>query len=95
VGSADDVRAEVDERRKPLRHGRVLFRAAHRERSDMGLLHWALVFLVVALIAAVLGFAGIAAAAAGIARILFIIFIVIFLVLLIMHLLHGRPPRVP
>ena len=38
----------------------------------MGLLHWALIFLVVALIAALLGFAGIAAAAAGIARILFV-----------------------
>lgn len=43
------------------------------------MLHWSLVFLVVALIAAVFGFTGIAATSAGIARILFGIFLVLFL----------------
>ena len=49
----------------------------------MGLLGWALVFLIVALIAAVFGFGGIASAAAGVAKVLFFIFIVVFVVLLI------------
>ena len=40
------------------------------------MLHYALVFFVVALIAALLGFGGIAAGAAGIARILFVVFLV-------------------
>jgi uncharacterized membrane protein YtjA (UPF0391 family) len=47
------------------------------------MLHYALVFLVVALIAAALGFGGIAGAAAGIAKLLFLIFIVLFLVSLL------------
>lgn len=38
------------------------------------MLHYAVVFLVIALIAAVLGFGGIAASAAGIAKLLFYIF---------------------
>jgi uncharacterized membrane protein YtjA (UPF0391 family) len=37
-------------------------------------LHYAVVFLVIALIAAVLGFGGIAADAAGIAKLLFFVF---------------------
>jgi len=41
------------------------------------MLHYAVVFLVIALIAAVFGFGGIAASAAGIAQILFIVFIVL------------------
>lgn len=47
-------------------------------RNEM--LHWSLVFLVIALIAAVLGFGGIAGAAAGIAKILFFVFLVIWLI---------------
>jgi uncharacterized membrane protein YtjA (UPF0391 family) len=54
------------------------------------MLHYAIVFLVIALIAAVLGFGGIAGAAAGIAKILFLVCLVHFLV----TLFHGRrrPP---
>lgn len=51
----------------------------------MGLLGWALIFLVVALIAAALGFGGIASASAGIAKTLFFIFLVVFVVLLILN----------
>jgi len=47
------------------------------------MLHYAIVFLVIALIAAVLGFGGIAGASAGIAKILFLVFIVLFVVSLI------------
>jgi uncharacterized membrane protein YtjA (UPF0391 family) len=49
------------------------------------MLHYALVFFVIALIAAVFGFGGVAVAAAGIAKILFFVFIVAFLISLVMH----------
>ena len=41
------------------------------------MLHWAIVFFVVALIAAFLGFGGIAGASAGIAKLLFFGFLII------------------
>ena len=41
------------------------------------MLHYAVVFLVIALIAAVLGFGGIAASAVGIAKILFFVFLIL------------------
>lgn len=47
-------------------------------REDM--LHWSLVFLVIALIAAILGFGGLAGTAVGIAKILFFVFLVVWLV---------------
>jgi uncharacterized membrane protein YtjA (UPF0391 family) len=40
------------------------------------MLHYAAVFLVIAIIAAVFGFGGIAAGAAGIAKILFVVFLI-------------------
>lgn len=48
------------------------------------MLHYAIVFLVIALIAGVLGFGGIAGSAIGIAKILFWVFIVLFLASLVM-----------
>jgi uncharacterized membrane protein YtjA (UPF0391 family) len=48
------------------------------------MLHWAWIFLVIALIAAVFGFGGIAAGAAGIAKILFFVFLVVFVISLLM-----------
>ena len=55
------------------------------------MLHYAIVFLVIALIAAVLGFGGIAGASAGIAKILFLVFIVLFVV----SLIFGRKKLCP
>jgi uncharacterized membrane protein YtjA (UPF0391 family) len=61
--------------------------AAHRltassgspwEKADM--LHYAIVFFIIAIIAAILGFGGIAASAAGIAKILFFVFLILALV---------------
>ena len=52
----------------------------------MGLLKWAVVFLVISLIAALFGFGNIAEGAADIARVLFFVFLVVFLVTLIMSL---------
>lgn len=53
------------------------------------MLHWSLIFLVVALIAAVFGFSGIAAASTGIARILFGVFLILFLISFVSQFLHG------
>ena len=57
------------------------------------MLHWALIFLFVALIAAVFSFGGIAASAVGIAKVLFVLFIVLFVVSLVLGgLRHGPAP---
>jgi len=48
------------------------------------MLHYALIFFLIAIVAAVLGFGGISVASAGIAKILFVLFLVVFLVTLVM-----------
>ncbi|MBA3033675.1 MAG: DUF1328 domain-containing protein [Gammaproteobacteria bacterium] len=50
------------------------------------MLHYAVVFFVIALVAALFGFTGIAAGAVEIAKVLFFIFLVLFVVSLIMGL---------
>jgi uncharacterized membrane protein YtjA (UPF0391 family) len=59
---------------------------ARDDDKEDAVLHYALIFLAVAIIAAVLGFTGIAGAAAGIAKILFLVFLVLF----VGALLFGR-----
>ena len=59
---------------------------ALRPTQEFPMLHYAVVFFVIALIAAVFGFGGIAAGAAGIAKILFVVFII----LAIASFLFGR-----
>ena len=54
------------------------------------MLHYAVVFFVIALIAAVFGFTGIAAGAVEIAKILFFIFIVLFVASLLMGLIRRK-----
>jgi uncharacterized membrane protein YtjA (UPF0391 family) len=48
--------------------------------AERSMLHYAVIFFVIALIAAVFGFAGIAAGAAGIAKILFFVFLILAVV---------------
>jgi len=76
---------------------RVALRARHLlqvdianagRQEDNAMLHYAIVFFVIALIAAVFGFTGIAAGAAEIAKILFYIFLVVFVVTLLLGVLH-------
>lgn len=55
------------------------------------MLHYAVVFLVIALIAALFGFTGIYVAAAGIAKILFFVFLVLFVISLITGGATRRP----
>jgi uncharacterized membrane protein YtjA (UPF0391 family) len=55
------------------------------------MLHYAVVFLVIALIAAVFGFGGIAAGAVEIAKILFFVFVIMAVVTFIISLVRkGR-----
>jgi uncharacterized membrane protein YtjA (UPF0391 family) len=54
-------------------------------RGGFNMLHYALVFLVIAIIAAFLGFGGIAGAFVGIAKILFFLFLIAFVVSLVMN----------
>jgi uncharacterized membrane protein YtjA (UPF0391 family) len=53
------------------------------------MLHYAVVFLVIALIAALFGFGGIAAGAVGIAKILFFVFLIMAVVAFLFG--RGRP----
>jgi uncharacterized membrane protein YtjA (UPF0391 family) len=54
------------------------------------MLHYAVVFFVIALVAALLGFTGIAAGAVEIAKMLFFVFLVLFLVSLIAGLMRRK-----
>jgi uncharacterized membrane protein YtjA (UPF0391 family) len=53
------------------------------------MLHYAIVFFVIALIAALFGFGGIAASAVGIAKILFVVFLILALASFVFGLLRG------
>jgi uncharacterized membrane protein YtjA (UPF0391 family) len=76
--------APILAQRRAARHGCI------RPSKENDMLHYAIVFLVIALIAGFLGFFGIAGTAAWIAKILFVVFIVLFLI----SLVTGRRPRV-
>ncbi len=54
------------------------------------MLHYAVVFFVIALIAALLGFGGIAASAVGIAKILFLVFAILAVASFIFGSLKNR-----
>jgi uncharacterized membrane protein YtjA (UPF0391 family) len=54
------------------------------------MLHYAAVFLVIALVAALLGFTGIAAGAVEIAKILFFVFLLLFVASLIVGLIRRK-----
>ncbi len=54
------------------------------------MLHYAVVFLVIALIAAMFGFGGLAAGAVGIAKILFFVFVVLSLASFLYGVLARR-----
>jgi uncharacterized membrane protein YtjA (UPF0391 family) len=64
-------------RRQPRAHtlGTLRLHDAHFLRRGL-MLHYAVVFFVIAIIAAILGFGGIATGAIGIAKVLFVVFLV-------------------
>jgi len=61
-----------------------------REATTNPMLHYALVFVIIALLAAVLGLGGIAGTALYIAKILLLVFLVLFIV----SFFAGRKPRI-
>jgi uncharacterized membrane protein YtjA (UPF0391 family) len=61
----------------------------------MGLLRWALAFLVIAVIAALFGFGNIAAGAADIAKVLFFIFLAVCVILFILGMTVYRTVTPP
>jgi uncharacterized membrane protein YtjA (UPF0391 family) len=61
-----------------------LAREDENVEGENKMLHYALIFFLIAIVAAVLGFGGISVASAGIAKILFVLFLVVFLVTLVM-----------
>jgi uncharacterized membrane protein YtjA (UPF0391 family) len=65
-----------------------LARSIDHHLQELTMLHYAIVFFVIALIAALFGFGGIAASAVGIAKILFFIFIIIAAVTFLMSLVR-------
>ncbi len=58
--------------------------------SFNNLLHWAVLFLIVALVAALLGFGGVAGTAMEGAKILFYVAIVIAVIFFAMNVMRGR-----
>jgi uncharacterized membrane protein YtjA (UPF0391 family) len=60
----------------------------------MGLLTWALIFLILALLAGAIGLPVVATAAAGIAKVLFFIFLAAFVVFLVLGFVYRPRKRV-
>ncbi len=54
------------------------------------MLHFAVVFFVIALVAALFGFGGVAAGAVGIAKVLFFVFLVLAVVTFLFGAMKGR-----
>jgi uncharacterized membrane protein YtjA (UPF0391 family) len=61
-----------------------------RAHKEIEMLHYAIVFLVIALIAALFGFGGIAAGAVEIAKILFFVFVIMAVVAFVINLVRKR-----
>jgi uncharacterized membrane protein YtjA (UPF0391 family) len=68
----------------------ALTTSSNHSTQRTAMLHYAVVFFVIALIAAVFGFSGIAAGAASIAQVLFVIFLVLAVVSFVANLLRSR-----
>jgi uncharacterized membrane protein YtjA (UPF0391 family) len=66
--------------RRVFRALQSLLAAESQTTRRRAMLHWSLIFLIVALVAALFGFTGIYVAAASIAKILFFVFLVLFII---------------
>jgi len=72
-----------------LRTRHALQGAPHLSDRGFFMLHYAVVFFVIAVIAALFGFGGIAASAVGIAKILFVVFAVLTVASLLFGLVRS------
>ena len=59
------------------------------------MLHWVIVFFLLAVAAAVLGFSGLAGSFAQIAQFLAILFVILFIASLLYSMVTGRRPPAP
>jgi uncharacterized membrane protein YtjA (UPF0391 family) len=82
----DGLATENRDRGAPARRLQAFPRDSEPNEEKRPMLHYAIVFFVIALIAAFFGFSGIAVGAAGIAKLLF----VAFLVVAVISLFVGR-----
>jgi uncharacterized membrane protein YtjA (UPF0391 family) len=83
--SAREVRYPLVDRETAGSAGEANTQSKNLRVRSLVMLHWALVFLVIALIAGVLGFSGVYVAASGIAKVLFFVFLVLFVISLFTH----------
>lgn len=89
ANTGDPRLRETDSQSQPVARGLAGQGLGQHERIGVHImLHYTLVFFIIAIIAAALGFGGIAAGAAGIAKILFFVFLIMALVSFVMSL--GR-----
>jgi uncharacterized membrane protein YtjA (UPF0391 family) len=72
----------------PYRNDSSTFAASINE--ELLMLHYAVVFFVIALVAALFGFTGIASGAASIAQTLFMIFLVLAVIAFLVNLFRSR-----
>ena len=68
----------------------VRFSRQLEKKGNIPMLHYALVFFILALVAGLFGFGGVASASAGIAQILFFLFLILFAVTVISRMVRGR-----
>jgi uncharacterized membrane protein YtjA (UPF0391 family) len=61
-----------------------------KTEKENAMLHYAVVFFIIALVAAVFGFGGIAAGAVEISKLLFFVFIILAIGTFVVNLLSGR-----
>jgi uncharacterized membrane protein YtjA (UPF0391 family) len=73
------------------RVARSTIRISRQGKETSAMLHFAIVFFVIAVIAALFGFGGIAAGAVEIAKVLFFIFLLLFVVSLLAGILRRGP----
>jgi uncharacterized membrane protein YtjA (UPF0391 family) len=86
LGAAPDA---AHARRRPHSMHRSESAVSHANQ-ERPMLHYAVVFFVIALIAALFGFTGIAAGAASIAQVLFVVFIVLAIASFVMSMFRKR-----
>ena len=78
VGPVRHASRPLSDNRQQHRIRTYLQNASAKVRAaETEMLHYAVVFFIIAIVAAILGFGGIAAGAAGIAKVLFFVFLVL------------------
>jgi uncharacterized membrane protein YtjA (UPF0391 family) len=75
--------------KRALSYSEHIATAGCGDSQELNMLHYAVVFFLIALVAAFFGFGGIASGAAGAAKILFVVFVVMAVVSFVFSLIRG------